>query len=207
MISDHDLALIAKRAYSEPATLSIGDAHVLVVEGADPDAVVIAFRGTNPTKVYDILADVQAVPSRDPDMEWVHGGFLWDINCVFDRVLTAIGTWPVILTGHSKGAGEATLMAARLRARGFEVRKLSVFGCPRLGFKPLRDLVAMIPGTSYRHGADPVTQMPAILKPARPNVAIGTPTIGLDPIPDHAIDRYIAALAVQPATDSAPATA
>jgi hypothetical protein len=205
MISDHGLALIAARAYSVPATFSIGDAHVLVVTDADPDAVIIAFRGTDPACLLDVVADLRAAPSHDADLGWLHGGFLWDIHCAFDRVIAAIGGRPVILTGHSKGAAEATGTAAKLKARGVPVLKLTVFGCPRMGFEALGcqgllNQVAKIPGTSYRHGRDPVTEVPGLLVPARPNVPIGETVNSIDKIPDHAMDRYIAALAALPAT-------
>jgi triacylglycerol lipase len=98
---------------------------------------VVAFRGTEPGKLRDWITDLDSRQTR-----WVfgriHAGFLRSARNVLEDL------WPIVaelvagghalhLTGHSKGAAEATVTAARLCAANVPVAGLCTFGSPRVG--------------------------------------------------------------------------
>tara|TARA_R110002074_G_scaffold25215_1_gene74914 strand:- start:4627 stop:5382 length:756 start_codon:yes stop_codon:yes gene_type:complete len=100
-----------------------------------PDYVVIALRGTEPTKVKDMLADIKAWPSESDTDGKVHAGFKAEI----DKLYPALVKWlkpkskkKLIITGHSLGAAMATILASRLKPTTPDL-VLYTFGCPRVG--------------------------------------------------------------------------
>ena len=149
------LGQVAKLAYDGKADIEtqaqawglqakfISDTHILkgdtqaVVLG-DGDKVIVAFRGTQPTNLQDWVTDVQAVLVPGP-AGMVHKGFRNALDLVHQRVREAVGALQdrgqsLWVTGHSLGAGLATLFVAKLR---FEEDKpvygLYTFGQPRTG--------------------------------------------------------------------------
>jgi hypothetical protein len=71
------------------------------------------------------------------------------------------------------------------------------FGCPLLGFSTLPRVLDGHSGADYRHGPDPVTFVPEPFWHGRsPMTDLGRVPIGdlLDPLHDHFIETYIAAL-------------
>jgi|TARA_R110000796_G_scaffold48135_4_gene115607 triacylglycerol lipase len=100
-----------------------------------PDYVVIALRGTEPTKAKDMLADIKAWPSESDTDGKVHAGFKAEI----DKLYPALVKWlkpkskkKLIITGHSLGAAMATILASRLKPTSPDL-VLYTFGCPRVG--------------------------------------------------------------------------
>lgn len=106
-------------------------------KGALRSPAVVAFRGTEPDKLRDWITDLNSRQVR-----WafgrVHGGFFRSVEHVLEEL------WPIItelvadghalhLTGHSKGAAEATVTTARLCAANVPVAGLCTFGSPRVG--------------------------------------------------------------------------
>jgi triacylglycerol lipase len=134
--------------------------------------VVVAFRGTETDQPEDFLCDAKfdedpvrpagAVKGR------VHKGFQEALDAAWPAVDAAIKTardanQTLWLTGHSLGAGLATLAAARLSAAGTNVSGLYTFGSPRTGDRDFAaSLVKLAGGRMFRfvNHRDIVTRVP-----------------------------------------------
>ncbi len=120
---------------------------------ANPEIILVAFRGTEPNKLEDLVTDADLRKTAGPGGK-VHSGFLRALNQVMEEVHQTIrdykqeytqklqeGQYPPSLwfTGHSLGAGLATLAVAKLRIENeaFEepIHGLYTFGSPRVGNK------------------------------------------------------------------------
>jgi len=104
---------------------------------SNSDAIIIAFRGTEPTDFNDIAADLKAA-----QIDWlggkVHTGFLGAIDEVDKLVISSVteqqnNEQTVWITGHSLGGALAVLCAAHLKENDIEVSGVYTFGQPRLG--------------------------------------------------------------------------
>ncbi|MBL4838366.1 MAG: hypothetical protein JKY34_12400 [Kordiimonadaceae bacterium] len=168
------LAKLAKRAYSE-STFVAGEAECLaeIVNGE----LWLAMCGTEmagrkedsfwqrmKSRVIDILNDIRAMPERTM-IGLVHRGFYSGVGGgalgVFKLVVEAYDcSYPVRVTGHSKGGGEARLLAAMLASCGYDVRSLVDFGCPRatVGRCWSHGMIGEV--IAYRHGSDLITALP-----------------------------------------------
>jgi triacylglycerol lipase len=100
-------------------------------------AIVVAFRGTEPSRFKDLMTDLnlQFVPGP---MGQVHRGFLASLESVWEQLLDAIvarqdGKRLLWFTGHSLGGALAKLAAARLLRMRRPVQGLYTFGAPRCG--------------------------------------------------------------------------
>jgi hypothetical protein len=142
-----------------------------------PAAIVLAFRGTQVDSfwpsVIDFAVDAQFIPVPDGHGGWVHGGFLGAINEVWSEIATHVRAEqkltqrPLWITGHSLGAGLATLAASRTcDDESFGLQGVYTYGSPRVGdpdfcrrirvpvfrFRNDSDLVAHLPlGLVFRH--------------------------------------------------------
>jgi triacylglycerol lipase len=101
------------------------------------DAVIVAFRGTQPTQRVDLLHDVDFLKvAWDRPGEEVHEGFGKALDVVWPDIFAEIQRHPdrsVWFTGHSLGASVATLAADRfLRVTG-ALPWLYIIGSPRVG--------------------------------------------------------------------------
>jgi hypothetical protein len=114
-------------------------AKVCVEErGGEPAApmLVLAFRGTQPTRIADIRSDIDAVmitvPGDDVVPALVHRGFFTAFQSVrepIDAVLRRYPEMPVYVTGHSLG-GALAVVATRFIANQSE-GACYTFGAPR----------------------------------------------------------------------------
>jgi hypothetical protein len=193
VISDQRLAELAEAAYCDTPRWSKGDAFVCssTVDGFQ----VVAFRGTEPEHLTDLLHDADALPAEHPQLGLCHAGFLANVLGVAPAIMGETAEARLILTGHSKGAAEAALLCGLLVAAGRPPVSMTSFGMPRPAFLTLQKLVGRISGTDYRHGNDPVTEVPIGFHHPRPLVQLGEKRLTFDPLADHAIAAYRAALA------------
>ena len=106
---------------------------------ANDRVIVMAFRGTEPTHLQDVLSDARLHKVPGPLGE-VHRGFLHAFDLVQDDAFAAIEQWrgkdnPQSLwcTGHSLGAALAVVAVAKLLVDGQTVNGLYNFGQPRVG--------------------------------------------------------------------------
>lgn len=96
--------------------------------------IFIAFRGTEPDQMKDILADAKAWRKKAREKGLVHFGFAQALDKVYDKIVRWIAEqnlddgYKITCTGHSLGAALATIMASRLDAH-----ELYTFGSPRVG--------------------------------------------------------------------------
>lgn len=130
-----------------------------VATGGD-GRIVVAFRGTESNKPEDLIVDLRTrtIPWRGGGQ--VHEGFAHALSKVQEQLGTALslaGSGPILITGHSLGAGLATLVAADLRDRH---PRLITFGSPRVGDA---DFASVIDGDSvarFVNCCDLVTRVP-----------------------------------------------
>ncbi len=100
------------------------------------DMLVLAFRGTEPTKLADIRADLDAemvsIDGVEDDQAKVHNGFYRAFKAVEEKVDEVIKRYPecpLYITGHSLG-GALALMATRFVANK-SLGACYTFGSPR----------------------------------------------------------------------------
>lgn len=131
------------------------------------DADVIVWRGS--VTVTDWLQDFHrcALPVIDPDLGLVHQGFIAGVRAATPHLgdVCATAKKPLWIVGHSLGAAHAALHAALLLKQGCKaIERVVLFGCPRPGYAPLRDLLKPLDIHSYRNqcpeGHDLVTDLP-----------------------------------------------
>jgi hypothetical protein len=121
------------------------------------DMVILAFRGTEIQKAADIRTNiaVQPRPLLGPGgvlIGHTHGGFISGLDAVWPDLIAEVRRIkkPIWVTGHSLGAGLATLAAARLLAErqhdiettgrsDIDVRALYAFASPRTGLSDFVD--------------------------------------------------------------------
>lgn len=91
---------------------------------------VLAFRGTEPKDVKDLLADANIGLKSWGEMGKVHTGFAEALECIWKEIHATLegSSGELVCTGHSLGASLATLAASRLPAS-----RLLTFGSPRVG--------------------------------------------------------------------------
>lgn len=96
----------------------------------------------------------------------VHLGMMRDVLAVYRQIeMTLIpGFVPYDICGHSKGAGEALILAGVMKQLGKPPRKVVALEAPRIGTSIMRDYVADLDitqtATENAHGKDLVTQVP-----------------------------------------------
>ena len=108
-------------------------AEVLIAK--DRNDLWFAFRGTEPSKINDVLADLNMIKQAAVAGGKVHGGFQKEVNDLWMDVLSEIEhndqlklRKDVYMTGHSLGAAMATIAATR-----YTPAELFTFGSPRVG--------------------------------------------------------------------------
>jgi len=136
---------------------------------ANADAVIIAFRGTQPGQLEDWMTDSEVLLVKGP-FGMVHAGFQRSLASVWPEITDALPAFQgpgksVWFTGHSLGAALATLAVATLRASpgNGSVQGLYTFGSPRVGdptFAQALDANCKDRCFRYVNNADTVTRVP-----------------------------------------------
>lgn len=118
----------------------------------------LAYRGTQPDRVKDLISDARFWGSTWQGPGRVHNGFLraeQSLAGAVDAWLAAEPARPLVVTGHSLGAAMATITAARLPGSA-----LVTFGSPRVGNAAFRATLAGRPVRRYVDCCDAVTTVP-----------------------------------------------
>lgn len=129
---------------------------------------MIIFRGTEPTVLTDVVADIKAWPRDSETCGNVHAGFKAELDKLYPQIKAWIDTLEsnkLIIAGHSLGAAMATLFTAREHVRG-KTCTLYTIGSPRVGdrewaaqfkninayrFVNTNDIVTTVPFGYYVH--------------------------------------------------------
>ena len=125
--------------------------------------VILAFRGTESNKPEDVLTDALAtsIPwnPEDPDGAQVHRGFVEAYRLVRDDIHAHLpaSADELLITGHSLGAGLATLAAADFASRG---PALITFGSPLVGNEEFRRHLSGVTIQRFVDCCDVVTRIP-----------------------------------------------
>jgi triacylglycerol lipase len=172
-------AKLAQLAYAqaeqaEIAGKELGFASVKLLANDGAECLVLrsredlwlAFRGTEPTKFNDIMADLKVVKHSAQAGGRVHGGFQEEINDLWVLILKELeqndqlkARKNVYICGHSLGGAMATIAASR-----YTPTELFTFGSPRVGGKRF---IKNVDCTHYRfvNNNDIVTKVPpAVLR-------------------------------------------
>lgn len=103
---------------------------------SNKEQMVICFRGTEPTELSDLGADLNAFPDRGQIGGFVHNGFQNELEKVYDDIIKLLDKKPkktrIFITGHSLGGAMATIMASRIQK---QISCLYTYGSPRVGSK------------------------------------------------------------------------
>ncbi len=93
----------------------------------------LAFRGTEPGVLEDILTDARIATRRTEDGRRIHVGFLGALEPLVEDIETALGDrdTPVYATGHSLGGALAVLWASMQPAS--RIASVCTFGAPAVG--------------------------------------------------------------------------
>ncbi len=114
--------------------------------------ILVAFRGTVPTDVMDVLTDISIIPQKTywrSGVFEIHKGF-WDSEQAFEKFMPQLWitsekkslqeviedkNYQFLITGHSLGGAIATIFAARLVDLGVDPKNIVVytFGAPAVG--------------------------------------------------------------------------
>ena len=143
-----------------PTFIDVEGAQAYVM--SDSKDVLIACRGTEPTQINDILADLKMFPVKHHIAGRVHRGFYAEYEKVIPGIKEALakhnkkGDKTLWVTGHSLGGAMAVLVAAELKPDG----GLHTFGQPRVGTKGFLSALDGIKYYRYRNNNDAVTAVP-----------------------------------------------
>jgi triacylglycerol lipase len=130
---------------------SPGTADTQAYVAVRSDAIVVAFRGTEPTNLQDFATDFNAgqVPFETkfqvPGWGQVHAGWADGVNAVRTQIEDALrahenDTRSLWITGHSLGGALAIVAAALLVSPpGHPIAGVYTFGQPRVGDPTFRD--------------------------------------------------------------------
>lgn len=125
---------------------------------------VLAFRGTEPTELSDVLADLNAIPRGAMTYGLVHSGFRAEADKLWEDLKahqTGHQGKKFYITGHSLGGAMATIATSRFE-EFTKVEQLTTFGSPRVG---TRKFVKHIETKHMRfvNNNDLVTKVPLML--------------------------------------------
>ena len=122
-----------KLGFTSVKLISRDGAEVLIAKNRTD--LWFAFRGTEPSKLNDVMADLNVIKQTAMAGGKVHGGFQKEVNDLWMDVLAEIehndglrNVKDVWMTGHSLGAAMATIAATR-----HAPEELHTFGSPRVG--------------------------------------------------------------------------
>jgi len=185
---------------------------------------VIVCRGTEPTCMNDIRADLRAYPVRSETISRVHWGFKNEVDDIWPRVREDIKKDSVLwFAGHSLGGAMATIMASRC----YHDKELAdpieiyTYGSPRVGWSKYVDSLGSMKHYRWVNNNDIVVCIPFWIMGYRHHGCIqyidsygryvqyiatndlkdrwrgfvnGIRNGSVDFFSDHSIDRYITAL-------------
>jgi len=126
---------------------------------------VLAFRGTEPSELSDVLADLNAIPRGAMTHGLVHSGFRNECDKLWDDIVKHHSKGhqnkTMYITGHSLGAAMATIATSRFEEVQ-AVAQLTTFGSPRVGTRKFVKNIST-PHMRYVNNNDIVTKVPLFI--------------------------------------------
>ena len=125
------------------------------------DMFVLAFRGTEPDELSDVLADLNAIPRGAMTHGLVHSGFRGECDNIWVDVSYCQHLHQnrkLYITGHSLGAAMATIATSRFEEYT-KVEQLTTFGSPRVGTRKFVKNIST-PHKRFVNNNDIVTKVP-----------------------------------------------
>lgn len=122
---------------------------------------VLCFRGTEPSEMGDVLADLNAIPRGAMTHGLVHSGFRGELDKLWEQVVDHREKHKnkvFYITGHSLGAAMATIATSRFE-EFCNVDSLFTFGSPRVGTRRFIDAL-VTPHYRFVNNNDIVTSVP-----------------------------------------------
>ncbi len=100
--------------------------------------IVITCRGTEPSQLNDIYADLEIFKADSVTGSKIHQGFKEEVDKIYDQVEKRLAKYSkgrkIWCTGHSLGGAMATILSQRLEFRGgHDIDTLYTYGSPRAG--------------------------------------------------------------------------
>lgn len=197
MIDPRPYAALCRDAYTSAPDIAVGDIVRAIVRPT-PGGRCVAFQGTHTP--HQVLADLDVGPQEISGLGHVHRGFWQAMLSAAIQVDVANAGHRLILTGHSLGGALAIALCVHRALMGKPPAAIITFGAPHVGIGSA--LGAVLDGAGvhrqfYRNGIDCVPELPphipliARWQHPGPLIAVGHPG---DPVEDHEITRYCAAL-------------
>ena len=162
--------LDAKPAKAESKKMGYTGHKFLENDGAqchvfwDKETIVLAFRGTEPDELSDVLADLNAIPRGAMTHGWVHSGFRGELDKLWENIVEIVNVnkeKQIYITGHSLGAAMATLATSRIEEFRTVVQ-LTTFGSPRVGTRKFVKNIST-PHMRFVNNNDIVTKVPLFI--------------------------------------------
>ena len=123
---------------------------------------VLAFRGTEPTSIKDIKADMRATTMQCESGGKIHTGFnnaFAEVHIELQKYLDSLEEEkPLFITGHSLGGALATVATKKLTHK-YGIAGCYTYGSPRVGDEEWMDSIKT-PIYRLVNSADPVTMLP-----------------------------------------------
>ena len=131
---------------------------------SNDEEYALVFRGTEPSEISDVLADLNAIPRGAMTKGWVHSGFRNELDKVWDAIVQHHSEHKkkkFYICGHSLGAAMATIATSRFEETT-KVDHLYTFGSPRVGTRKFVKNIET-PHTRVVNNNDIVTTVPLFL--------------------------------------------
>lgn len=135
--------------------------HCFLAIKDDHSLAILSFRGTDALDPSDILTDIKFHLTPWPRGGHVHSGFseaLANVRPAIDAALASVNC-RLLLTGHSLGAGLATLLASDLTDTRPDT-ELYTFGSPRCGDAAFAATIPIALSHRYVDCCDVITRIP-----------------------------------------------
>ncbi|KAK3684981.1 Alpha/Beta hydrolase protein [Podospora appendiculata] len=170
--NDVCLAVQANQATTSSSfTGNITDVRGVIAVDDTAGLIVVSFRGSVSVRNWITDAVFTQIACDLVPGCLVHAGFFaaWSevkpaVVAGLKSAVAANPSYKIVTTGHSLGAGLATIATAYLRKSGYAI-DIYTYGSPRIGNRQFADFVTAQPGLENRvtHFDDPFARLPPIL--------------------------------------------